>query len=240
MTIHLYQLSDDLHFPHPELALDDPNGLLAFGGDLSPQRLMTAYSNGIFPWFSEDEPLLWWSPSPRGILLLDDYHTSKSFEKFLRKTSLKVSINTAFDEVIESCADIPRGQDGTWITEEMIEAYKRLHQEGHAHAIEVWQDEELVGGLYGVNVGSVFCGESMFHKATNASKLAFYCLVKLMQQQPFAFIDCQMPTPHLSSLGVMGVSRAHFLEALARAKGQSIDKSYWLPRILFSTNTLTL
>lgn len=240
MTIHLYQLTHELHFPHPDLALDDPNGLLAFGGDLSTARLLTAYSNGIFPWFSEEEPLLWWSPSPRGVLFLEDYHASKSFKKFLKNTPLRVTLNHAFEEVIEACATIPRGQDGTWITEEMIDAYKALHKAGHAHSIEVWLNENLVGGLYGVNIGSVFCGESMFHTETNASKLAFHCLVNLLLPYPHAFIDCQMPTPHLSTLGVSGISRAQFLKALGQAKKESINEQCWEPRSLFSENSLNL
>ena len=214
MTSFIYQLDPySMEFPSPNLALDDPNGLLAVGGDLSPARLLSAYRNGIFPWFNEDEPPYWWSPSPRAVLFLNELHISKSFAKFLRKQSLTVSINNCFSEVIENCA-VLRQQEGTWITDEMMEAYTQLHHMGHAHSIEVWQDDELVGGLYGVLVGGCFCGESMFHKVTNASKLALVGLVNWLQHYGGTLIDCQIPNDHLLSLGVSTITREDYLEQL--------------------------
>lgn len=227
MTIQLYRLGDQLTFPHPDLALEEPNGLLAFGGDLSVERLLCAYENGIFPWFSEGEPLLWWSPDPRGVLSLDDYHCSSSLQKFIKKTPLTVTLNKNFDGVVEACADIPRKDNGTWITEQMIKAYQRMHQAGFGHSVEVWQGDALVGGLYGIGVGKVFCGESMFHKVTNASKLAMYCLVQHLRKHGFAFIDCQMQTEHLKSMGAKEVTREHFLSMLKKALVDSPENGVW-------------
>ena len=167
MSEQFYKLSHELVFPAPQLALTDPNGLLAFGGDLSVQRLLLAYHNGIFPWFSEGEPILWWSPDPRGILELDEFLCSRSLAKLARSPRYQVSLNQAFDQVIQACATVPRGSQGTWITGRMIKAYQALHRAGHAHSVEVWEQEQLVGGLYGISVGSVFCGESMFHCQSN-------------------------------------------------------------------------
>ena len=225
--IKLHQLNQQIQFPSTEFALDEPNGLLAFGGDLCVQRLKLAYENGIFPWFSEGEPILWWSPDPRGILFVEDYHCSKSLTKYIRKTCPEVTLNKCFDKVIEACAHIPRRDDGTWITQEMIRAYKDLHRAGFAHSIEVWLQGVLVGGLYGVSVGNVFCGESMFSFETNGSKIAFHALVRHMQQINAAFIDCQMLTPHLQSLGCVEVSRDEFLGLLESNKSTGNLQQHW-------------
>lgn len=228
----LTKLDHQLVFPDAECALDEPNGLLAFGGDLSPQRLQLAYSSGIFPWFSQDEPIMWWSPDPRGILPLENFKCSKSLKKFARRCNYRVTINCAFDPVIDACARIPRNDSGTWITDDMIKAYKGLHQLGHAHSIEVWCGDSLVGGLYGMIVGKVFCGESMFHIATNASKLAMLSLVKLLQSQGAEFIDCQMQNPHLASLGCIEVKRSEFLARLANQAQHFFDPQVWQPQLL--------
>ncbi len=238
MAITLPKLDNSNQFPSPELALEDPNGLLAFGGDLSSDRLIAAYNNGIFPWYSEGESLLWWSPDPRGILYLEDYHVSKSFLKFLRNTSLKVTLNHNFNDVIEACALIPRTDQGTWITVDMLNAYSRLHELNQAHSIEVWENDILVGGLYGVSVGGVFCGESMFHSTTNASKLAMYCLVNLMRASNGVFIDCQMQTGHLSSLGAKNIPRSLFLKELNQARKIKQPENTWKSKILFAKNEL--
>ncbi|WP_133470297.1 leucyl/phenylalanyl-tRNA--protein transferase [Paraglaciecola marina] len=229
----LTKLNSKLQFPNTDFALEDPNGLLAFGGDLSPKRLLLAYSQGIFPWFSQDEPIMWWSPNPRGVLPLDKFNCSKSLAKFARNCSYAVSVNKNFNEVIDACATTPRNDSGTWITQQMVNAYKLLHTEGHAHSIEVWdQQQNLVGGLYGVLVGKVFCGESMFHRATNASKLAFMNLVKLLQANQCNFIDCQMQNPHLESLGCIEVPRSEFLKLLEKDSKKRMHESEWIPRFL--------
>jgi leucyl/phenylalanyl-tRNA--protein transferase len=207
-------------FPDPKLALDEPNGLLAAGANLDVKTLLRAYGQGIFPWYSEDEPILWWSPNPRGVLFLDEYQPSKSLRKFIRNTPLTVSKNCAFDKVVVACATVPRNDAGTWITQEMIDAYMRLHQAGHAHSIEVWDGERLVGGLYGVAVGRVFCGESMFHYVSNSSKLAFYALNRWLRENQFKLVDCQMQNPHLESMGVIELPRDTFLSYLSKYGGQ--------------------
>jgi leucyl/phenylalanyl-tRNA--protein transferase len=230
--IHLPQLSTQLHFPPPQGALSDPNGLLAFGGDLSVERLTLAYSSGIFPWFSHGEPILWWSPNPRGILPLTQFYCSTKLAKLVRQQRYQVSVNLAFEQVIDACASIPRNGSGTWITAEMIAAYKALHHAGHAHSIEVWDDDKLIGGLYGVVTGKLFCGESMFHRVTDCSKLAMYYLVAILQSENSPFIDCQMQNTHLQSLGCIEVSRAQFLQGLYELKSQGFSPDCWLPRIV--------
>lgn len=217
--IQLHHLDVDSPFPPVSEALDEPNGLLAYGADLSPQRLFTAYSNGIFPWFSEGEPLLWWSPTPRAIIELDEFICSKSLKKLAKQKKFRVTLNHSFEDVISACATIPRQSltnsdvsAETWITQDMQLAYIQLHQLGIAHSVEVWDAEELVGGLYGVGIGKVFCGESMFHKKSNTSKLAMLALVQHMKQQGLSFIDCQLPTEHLSSLGAKSVGRNSFVQ----------------------------
>jgi leucyl/phenylalanyl-tRNA--protein transferase len=228
----LTKLNQQLIFPPADIAHTDPNGLLAFGGDLSAKRLLLAYSSGIFPWFSHDEPIMWWSPDPRGILPLDNFKCSKSLKKFARNCDYHITINSAFDQVIEICAAIPRNDSGTWITDDMLNAYKNLHQLGHAHSVEVWSEDDLVGGLYGITVGKVFCGESMFHKATNASKLAMLSLVELLKSEAVEFIDCQMQNSHLASLGCIEVPRDKFLTMLQEQSLQSFDPDVWRPQTL--------
>lgn len=197
-------------FPPIEHALDDPNGLLAAGGDLSPQRLLDAYRRGIFPWYDKDQPILWWSPSPRAVLFPDQLHVSRSLRKTLRRQTYRVTLDTAFERVIRSCSEPRTYSEGTWITEEMIAAYVRLHELGFAHSVEAWQGEELVGGLYGVALGKIFFGESMFSNATDASKVAFVHLVNQLQAWGFQLIDCQVENPHLVSLGSIVIGRSHF------------------------------
>lgn len=212
----VFQLSNEILFPSPELARKD--GLLAFGGDLSEERLITAYSMGIFPWYSEGSPILWWSPDPRFILLPDELKVSRSLRKVINKGVFKVTMNTSFENVIRNCAEAPReGQSGTWITEDMIEAYIRLHRSGYAHSVESWYEGELVGGLYGIILGKVFFGESMFSKMSNASKVAFVTIVERLKEQGFRLIDCQVRTEHLVSLGAREVPRRAFLEMLSKA-----------------------
>jgi leucyl/phenylalanyl-tRNA--protein transferase len=234
----LTKLDQQLIFPPIEVALIEPNGLLAFGGDLSPQRLLLAYSSGIFPWFSQNEPIMWWSPDPRGILPLDNFKCSRSLKKFARSCKYKITLNNAFNQVIDICAAIPRNDSGTWITNDIINAYKNLHKLGFAHSVEVWCEDTLVGGLYGIVVGNVFCGESMFHKTTNASKLAMLSLVEFLKRQGAEFIDCQMQNPHLASLGCIEVSRPTFLTMLTDQSQQSFDKDLWQPQTLNLTQWL--
>ena len=197
-------------FPDPSFA--DADGLLAIGGDLQPLRLLNAYQKGIFPWFEDDDLICWYSPHERFVLDPNQLHLSKSMRKFIGKTKLKVTFDYAFKRVIQQCAkQFRQGQGGTWITEGMQEAYTTLHILGHAHSVEVWEDQTLVGGLYGVAVGSVFCGESMFSRQNNASKLALYALC---ESKKYNLIDCQLPTEHLTSLGAKCISRAAFQKHL--------------------------
>ncbi|MAB48255.1 MAG: leucyl/phenylalanyl-tRNA--protein transferase [Flavobacteriaceae bacterium] len=207
----MYFLTDKIAFPDVSEASFE--GLLAIGGDLSSERLIHAYSNGIFPWFEDDEPLLWWSPDPRFVLFPKDLKVSKSMKQILRKSDFKVTVNKDFKSVIEQCAKAKRdGQDGTWITSQMEEAYIKLYQLGYAKSVEVWQDNELVGGLYGVDLGNkVFCGESMFTKVSNASKVGF---VNFVQNSNYHLIDCQIHTKHLESLGAKHIPRSEFLKYL--------------------------
>jgi leucyl/phenylalanyl-tRNA--protein transferase len=206
----IFRLSEELIFPKPDLA--EPDGLLAVGGDLSTQRLLLAYQNGIFPWYSDDTPILWYSPHERFVLFPDELKISKSMRQVLRSGKLKVTVDTCFNDVIIACSTAPReGQDGTWIVPDMIAAYNRLHKEGYAHSIEVWQDDKLVGGLYGVQVGRVFCGESMFSRVSNASKTA---LIYLCNTGLYQLIDCQVHTDHLESMGAKMVSREQYMDVL--------------------------
>lgn len=243
MMIELPLLSQhDIVFPNVDLALDEPNGLLAFGGDLSCKRLRNAYRLGIFPWYSKGEPILWWSPNPRAIITYDRFHISKSLRKWLGKHAYRVTINHAFDHVIDTCSSIPRSSikhddgtesaNGVWINADMISAYKALHRENGAHSIEVWEDEQLVGGLYGVCIGNVFCGESMFHKRTNASKLAFVSLVQFCKTQGIHFIDCQLENPYLQSFGCFAIPRNDFQQRLQHAYTTPYSENIWHPQVL--------
>ena len=210
MTI---ELSEDLWFPSVDMA--DSDGLLAFGGDLSVDRLMLAYCLGIFPWYSDDCPILWFSPDPRLILMPDSLKISKSLNRTIKSERFSITINKDFPKVIKNCRETKRsGDPGTWITDDMMQAYINLHEAGHAYSVEVWQDGDLVGGLYGVVVGKCFCGESMFAHVSNASKVGFVCFVMKLRNAGFNMIDCQLPTDHLKSFGAIEVSRESFLEML--------------------------
>lgn len=212
----IFQLSDDLLFPPIHLAEDD--GLLAIGGDLAPNRLLLAYSQGIFPWFSEGDPILWWAPHPRFVLYPASLKVSKSMRQVLRRDTFRISYDEAFREVIHACSRIPReGQDGTWITDEMLAAYCELHRLGHAHSVEVWQEDQLVGGLYGISIGRCFFGESMFTHVSNASKAGFITLVRKLASLQFELIDCQMHSQHLESLGAQHISRELFQSTLSKS-----------------------
>jgi len=201
-------------FPEVERALAEPNGLLAAGADLSLPRLLEAYRNGIFPWFSHDQPILWWSPDPRMVLFPAELKVSRSLARTLRSTRFEVRADTAFDAVIEGCRQPRRGESGTWITEEMAEAYGTLHRAGFAHSVETWLDDKLVGGLYGVALGRAFFGESMFARVSDASKVALVALARQLQHWGFGVIDCQMNTAHLASLGAREIPRAEFTRRL--------------------------
>ncbi|WP_228853661.1 leucyl/phenylalanyl-tRNA--protein transferase [Aegicerativicinus sediminis] len=209
----MFVLSEDLIFPRIELATND--GLLAIGGDLSSERLLLAYKSGIFPWYSEGQPILWWSPDPRFVLFPKDLKVSKSMKKILRNETFKITYCQQFERVIEACASMPRrGQESTWITVEMKKAYLRLFGLGIAKSVEVWKDGELVGGLYGVDLGHVFCGESMFSKVSNASKYGFIKFVEKLKCKNYKLIDCQVFTEHLSSLGAVEIPREEFSKIL--------------------------
>ncbi|RUO60259.1 leucyl/phenylalanyl-tRNA--protein transferase [Pseudidiomarina insulisalsae] len=224
----------DNHFPRPELALREPDGLLAIGGDLSTDRLLNAYRNGIFPWFTEDDPPLWWSPDPRAVFTPQSIHESRSMRRFRRRTELTVTLNQAFAEVIRGCAQAHADGAGTWITEEMQRAYQRLHEEGHAHSIEIWRDGQLVGGMYGVAIPGIFCGESMFHRVTNASKLALLTFARHYFQAGGQLIDAQVPNEHLHSLGLKQLPRAQFLYQLRSfaQKSPPLAADFWQSREL--------
>lgn len=209
----VFSLSEDLLFPPAYLA--NPEGILAIGGDLSPERLRLAYQSGIFPWFSEGDPIIWWSPDPRFILYPQNLKVSKSMRPIFRKGIFHVTYDQDFMGVINNCQKISRpGQEGSWITEEMKQAYFQLHREGFAHSVEVWFEGELVGGLYGVSMGTAFFGESMFAHKSNASKVGFITLVRDLTEKGFSMIDCQIHTQHLESLGAFNVDRNRFLEEL--------------------------
>jgi leucyl/phenylalanyl-tRNA--protein transferase len=208
-------------FPPVEDAMTDPNGLLAAGADLSTDRLLDAYLRGIFPWFGEDDPLLWWSPDPRMVLMVDELHVSRSLRRVIRSGKFRVTLDTAFKEVMFGCAEPREDQAGTWITPEMVEAYTRLAALGFGHSVEVWSGEELVGGLYGIAIGRMFYGESMFSRRTDASKVALATLVRQLERWGFEMIDCQMATGHLAP-------RAEFADRLERLANLPPVKSPWV------------
>lgn len=222
----VYLLTDDHLFPPVHLAT--PEGLLAIGGDLSPERLLLAYRSGIFPWYSEDEPILWWSPDPRMVLYPEDLKISRSLRRTIRRGRFRVTMDTRFSQVIRACGRtrVVNGQ-GTWITPEMEKAYIRLHQLGYAHSVETWHDNDLVGGLYGVSLGRCFFGESMFSIMSDASKVAFVSLHHHLKQNQFDFIDCQMPTDHLLRLGARPVARSDFLAELRRSLLRTTLRGPW-------------
>ena len=209
----MHQLNSEHIFPSAYSANND--GIVAIGGDLDPKRILQAYKQGIFPWFESDDYLVWWSPDPRMVLFPANLKISKSTKKILKDGSFNVTFNQSFDQVVECCASVKRfGQNGTWITDGLKKAYNLLHKEGHAFSVEVWKDFELVGGLYGIDLGDVFCGESMFSKENNASKIGFIHLIKELTKNGYKLIDCQVPSAHLKSLGAEEISREQFLNFL--------------------------
>lgn len=209
----MYYVTKDLFFPPVSQANRD--GILAIGGDLSTERLLLAYKSGIFPWFDPGDPILWWSPNPRMVLFLDELIVSKSMRNILNRNVFTVTFNQNFRDVISNCQNVKRnGQTGTWITNDMIEAYCNLNESGIAKSVEVWQNDELVGGLYGVDLGTIFCGESMFSLVSNASKVAFITLVEQLKKENYKLLDCQVYNPHLESLGCREIKRIEFLQIL--------------------------
>ncbi|MEC4676631.1 MAG: leucyl/phenylalanyl-tRNA--protein transferase [Nitrospirota bacterium] len=224
MTV--FRLADDMVFPPSEMAED--NGLLAVGGDLSERRLLLAYSLGIFPWYSDGSPILWWSPDPRLVLIPEELRVSRSLRQVIKKGIYSVTMDVAFDVVIRNCAaGRGRKEEGTWITDEMINAYNRLHELGFAHSVEVWRDGSMVGGLYGVAMGAVYFGESMFSEMKDASKVALVKLVGYLIEKGYKLIDCQVPTEHLISMGAKEVSREEFQVMFEKALKVSMDPGKW-------------
>jgi leucyl/phenylalanyl-tRNA--protein transferase len=223
----MYWLNTELVFPDPRYAPEE--GLLAAGGDLSPQRLLMAYQYGIFPWYNEGEPILWWSPDPRFVLYPSAIKISKSMRRILRKGIFEVRFDTAFDAVLQHCAAIERaGQNGTWLIPEMQAAYQKLHHYGYAHSVETWQDGELVGGLYGVSLGRCFFGESMFSTVSNASKVALITLAQQLDKRGFELIDCQAETKHLASMGAAFMPRTLFLDFLTQNRAYPTQQGSWM------------
>jgi leucyl/phenylalanyl-tRNA--protein transferase len=214
-------------FPDVSLALREPDGLLAAGGDLGSERLLEAYRRGIFPWYEEGQPILWWSPDPRCILWPADLHLSRRLKRDIRKTSLTVRYNQAFTDVVRGCAGPRQRQSGTWITRDMVSAFDRLHREGWAHSIEIWDETRLVGGLYGLAIGRAFFGESMFSAVPNASKLALLALTRHMLATGMEILDCQVVSPHLASLGATTLPRAEFVRLLAEFCARAVRHTDW-------------
>lgn len=225
--------SDNIEFPDVSLALTEPDGLLAIGGDLSLPRLLNAYQSGIFPWYSEQQPILWWSPDPRFVLFPEKLKISRSLQKTINKNKFKVTVNRNFTNVIQACMKVSRpGQEGTWITDDMVEAYTHLHDQGFAHSVECWYENQLVGGLYGVCIGNVFFGESMFSTMTDSSKVAFVHFVKYLEITGIRLIDCQVYTAHLESLGAIPIPREEFtalLDVLCKQKSDLTNQPLTLP-----------
>lgn len=223
----VFRLDEDVvGFPDPNWARED--GLLAIGGGLTPEWLLEAYALGIFPWYNANEPILWWSPDPRFVLYPDELKISRTMRQTLQRGTFKITFDTAFEQVISACSTTPRhGQDGTWITDDVKKAYTHLHELGLAHSVEAWQDDKLVGGLYGISLGRCFFGESMFSHVSNASKAAFLTLVPKLRALDFVIIDCQMSTPHLESLGGRGIPRQSFLDILETALPQPTLQGSW-------------
>jgi leucyl/phenylalanyl-tRNA--protein transferase len=223
----VYLLSDEIVFPPPDFASRE--GLLAIGGDLCQERLIMAYSMGIFPWFSEAEPIMWWSPDPRLVLYPDELRISRSLQKTINKAPFQITLDQAFDQVIAECARVRRKRDeGTWIVPDMISAYCQLHASGYAHSVEAWQNDSLVGGLYGVSLGKCFFGESMFTHVANASKVAFVALVDHLKKLSFDLIDCQVTTEHLISFGARQIPRGVFLKQLKESLEKQTLKGKWM------------
>ncbi|MEJ5112032.1 leucyl/phenylalanyl-tRNA--protein transferase [Erwinia billingiae] len=230
--MRLIQLSrESLNFPPPEMALREPNGLLAMGGDLSPARLLSAYHRGIFPWFSPGDPILWWSPDPRAVLYPESFHLSRSMKRFHQQSPYRVTLNQNFYDVIEGCAS--NREEGTWITNEVRRAWLKLFEAGHAQSIEVWHENELVGGMYGLALGQIFCGESMFSRRENASKTALLVFSRYFHQQGGKVIDCQVLNPHTASLGAEEIGRADYLHQVNSLADQPLSANCWQPQTLF-------
>ena len=221
----VFLLNEELYFPDPNEAVGD--GLLAVGGDLSPDRLLLAYEKGIFPWYNPRDPILWWSPDPRCVLFPEKLHISKSMRNILNRDMFQVKADTAFEQVLRKCKNAPRDQEGTWISEDIVQAYCKLHELGMAHSVETWKDGKLVGGLYGVSIGRMFFGESMFTEANNASKVAFIRLVRTLQRLDFEVIDCQIYNEHLGSLGAENISRKEFLKLSNEQLRYQTRKGNW-------------
>jgi leucyl/phenylalanyl-tRNA---protein transferase len=227
MLTVLDPLDDTQPFPPAEQALEEPDGLLAVGGSLAPHRLLNAYRNGIFPWYNEGEPILWWSPNPRLTLLPERLRVSRSLRKILRRQGFQISFDRAFEAVIEGCAAPRPNAAGTWISPEMQNAYITMHQQGIAHSVESWYDNKLVGGLYGIAIGRVFFGESMFSRRSNASKAAFAVFVQALKEWNYALIDCQIHTDHLAAFGAEEMPRSDFLSLLDRYCERPVSPQAW-------------
>jgi leucyl/phenylalanyl-tRNA--protein transferase len=219
-------------FPPLDAALDDPNGLLAAGGDLSPERLLAAYRHGIFPWYNEATPILWWSPDPRMVLHVAEFKLPRSLRRVVRQRRFEIRADTAFREVMEGCAEPRDGQSGTWITPAVVEAYEALHRQGHAHSLEAWREGQLVGGLYGVTIGRMFFGESMFARETDASKVALVKLVAMLGRMSMPLIDCQQETEHLARLGARPITRRQFADWLSRLVHSTEPIADWTAAVL--------
>jgi len=219
--------NDAQPFPNPENALSEPDGLLAVGGNLSPGRLLSAYRHGIFPWYSAGQPILWWSPDPRTVLFPERIKISRSLRKTLRKKIFTLSVDQCFEAVVQHCGEPRDGEDGTWITQDMKVAYCRLHRLGYAHSVETWYRGELMGGLYGVAIGRVFYGESMFSRMSDASKVALVALAVQLKRWQFALIDCQMHTPHLLRMGAVDIPRSTFIKLLKRFCPLPVTSAEW-------------
>ncbi|MDF4025843.1 leucyl/phenylalanyl-tRNA--protein transferase [Luteibacter sp. PPL201] len=228
--IHLPQLHPSRPglFPLPDSALDEPNGLLAWGGDLSPERLLAAYGQGVFPWFNDDEPILWWSPDPRCVFRTDGVHVSRSLRKLIDRSGWRLTADTSFGRVVRACAAPRNGEPGTWIGAGMIAAYEELHRRGHAHSVEVWDRGSLVGGIYGVAVGRLFCGESMFSARSGGSKVALAGLCQLLHRWGFPWLDAQVTNPHLLSMGAVEVPRKAFVAQARRLCAMPGVEGSWL------------
>jgi len=224
--------NESLTFPPLSHALTDPNGLLAFGGDLSVERLCSAYKHGVFPWYSDAEPIMWWSPNPRAIITTSSLKVNRTLRKVLKQKNFSVSINKAFDEVIHLCADAPFRKEDTWIVNEMIDAYKQLHLQGYAHSVEVWQNNELVGGLYGVAINGYFSGESMFYEVSNASKIALVSLANYLETANINMIDCQLLNPFLEDMGCFELSRNEFIQRQKQHLSINVPQDFWQAKVI--------
>ncbi|NRA62702.1 MAG: leucyl/phenylalanyl-tRNA--protein transferase [Psychrobium sp.] len=226
-------LSDhNTHFPSTNSALSEPNGLLAIGGDLTSERLISAYQQGIFPWYNDNDPIMWWSPDPRCVFFTDQFHCNKTFRRFLNKKSYQLTINQCFETVISQCAAPRPYEKETWINQDIISAYTELNQRGVAHSIEVWHQEQLIGGLYGLFINNVFCGESMFSLRENASKTALYALCQHLNRHGVDILDCQVPNDHLLSLGAQQLSRDQFLQKITQQRPTKLPVLDWAPQVL--------